>query len=113
MACRPLACAAHSDSRSRSPVLSTIGTRTLSAMRTAYGQKLFSTHPTDLDAKGGQGPRDEVAKAQATGALPPKPTGPRPGDGGTGPQATGGFQGGRSPRPALLGAAAGVDLLAA
>ena len=31
------------------------------------------------------------------GGSPPGPAGPRPGDGGTGPQATGGFQGGRPP----------------
>jgi len=34
------------------------------------------------------------------GTGQPEPAGPRPGDGGTGPEATGGFQGGRPPGPA-------------
>jgi hydroxysqualene dehydroxylase len=34
------------------------------------------------------------------GTGQPGPAGPRPGDGGTGPEATGGFQGGRPPGPA-------------
>jgi len=36
-----------------------------------------------------------------TAAAARQPAGPRPGDEGTGPRATGGFQGGRSPGPAL------------
>ena len=46
-------------------------------------------------------------------ATPPQPPGPSPRDEGTGPQATGGFQGGRSPGPTpwLVGYAAAMALL--
>ena len=49
--------------------------------------------------RAGPGPRGPGARPPGNG-VPPRPAGPRPRDEGTGPEATGGFQGGRPPGPA-------------